>query len=69
MTFEAALSKLEKTIENLENEDLEQTIALYKEGVELSKYCDSILKRINADIVLLRKEGSGFREEIYGQEY
>src|SRR5699024_649746 len=46
MTFETALKKLEKVVQELEKEEvpLEKAIELYQEGMQLSKSCDDKLK-------------------------
>lgn len=45
LSFEEALHKLEEIVSQLEKEDvpLEKAIALYEEGMQLSKTCDAIL--------------------------
>ena len=45
-TFESALLKLESTIKELENGeiDLDKSIEKYKEATELLKFCDDKLK-------------------------
>ncbi|MEX0771271.1 MAG: exodeoxyribonuclease VII small subunit [Balneolaceae bacterium] len=44
--FEEALKKLEAIVEKLEDPDvsLEESIELYEEGVELSRYCSESLE-------------------------
>ncbi|MEX0995185.1 MAG: exodeoxyribonuclease VII small subunit [Balneolaceae bacterium] len=44
--FEEALKKLESIVEQLEDPDvtLEESIRLYEEGVELSRYCSKSLE-------------------------
>ena len=58
LTFEQALAKLEIVVETMESGEttLEKSIALYKEGAELSKYCNELLGRFESEIVLLQKE-------------
>lgn len=47
LSFEEALSKLEKIVLKLEEEDvaLEKAIDYYQEGMKLSKMCDEILDK------------------------
>lgn len=44
-TFESALTRLEEIADKLEegNIPLDESIALFEEGIELSKYCDKKL--------------------------
>ena len=45
MTFEEAFIKLEEIVKKLENgkTELDESMKLYTEGMELSKYCDEKL--------------------------
>ena len=45
--FEEALKKLETIVQQLENEEitLEDSVTLYEEGIQLSKFCTEILQR------------------------
>jgi exodeoxyribonuclease VII small subunit len=45
-SFEEALKRLEEIVEKLEDESisLEKSIALYEEGIELSKHCTETLE-------------------------
>ena len=46
LSFESALKKLEKIVERLESgeESLEDSIALYEEGVSIGNYCKDMLE-------------------------
>ena len=61
LDFEQALARLEAVTEAMENEEttLEASITLYKEGVALSKRCNEILSRFEAEITVLQKEADG----------
>ena len=61
LNFEQALNRLELVVEAMEDEEttLEKSIALYKEGVSLSKFCNEVLSRFEAEITVLRKEEDG----------
>lgn len=54
--FEELYKKLEETVEQLEKGglSLEQSIALYEEGMELAKRCQSILDDAEQRITKLR---------------
>lgn len=61
-TFEQALGKLEKIVEQIEAGQigLEESIARYEEGIKLIKQCRSILDVAEKRIQLLKKaEGGG----------
>lgn len=52
VSFEDGLKRLETIVEQLESGDLplDQTVALYKEGMELSKNCAAQLKKVQQDV-------------------
>lgn len=52
VSFEDGLKRLETIVEQLESGDLplDQTVALYKEGMELSKNCAGQLKKVQQDV-------------------
>lgn len=52
VSFEEGLKRLETIVEQLESGDLplEQTVALYKEGMELSQNCAAQLKKVQQDV-------------------
>ncbi len=56
--FESKLNRLEEISSLLENENigLEEAIALYEEGIELSKYCVTTLKNAELKITELKKK-------------
>lgn len=62
LSFEEALVKMEEVVQKLEQGDLplEEMIALYKEGMELSKICGDTLKNAEATIETLVKEQDQF---------
>lgn len=59
MTYEEAVSRLEEIIHLLENDniDLEKSISLFQEGVELSHYCDEKLKNIQKRVAQIYEDG------------
>ncbi|MCM3765215.1 exodeoxyribonuclease VII small subunit [Neobacillus niacini] len=58
ISFEAAMSKLEKIVDKLEAGDvpLEEAITYYKEGMELSKLCHDKLKNVEEQITKIITE-------------
>ncbi len=46
-SFEEALKKLETIVQQLENSEitLEESVNLYEEGIQLSKFCTEILQQ------------------------
>ena len=50
--FESTLEKLEKIVERLESgeENLEDSIALYEEGVNISNYCKNMLQNAKQQV-------------------
>jgi len=61
LSFEQALTRLETVVAAMENDEtaLESSISLYKEGIALSKHCNDILNRFEAEITTLQKESDG----------
>lgn len=55
MTFEKAMSELENIVYKLENGDaaLDDAINLYKDGLELSKWCNAKLKQAEEQITTI----------------
>jgi len=65
-TFESALKRLEKIVDELENGDLplERALKKFEEGVKLSAYCSKILNETEKKINLLLKEADGRLQEV-----
>lgn len=59
LTYEEALKQLEDIVQKLENNEipLEESIALFQEGIALSKYCDDKLKNIQAKVAQIYENG------------
>lgn len=55
ITFEEAYKKLEEIAIKLESPDitLDESIALFDEGMKLSKYCSEVLQRAKQKIEML----------------
>ena len=64
MKFEEKMSKLEKLIADLENDnsDLEVSIDKYNEAMKLIKECDEQLKNIETDINKLVSENGNLED-------
>ena len=60
-TFEAALARLEQIVQRLEKGELalEESLALYEEGVGLSRVCHAKLEEAEGKIELLMKDARG----------
>jgi exodeoxyribonuclease VII small subunit len=70
LSFEDAMTKLEKIVDKLEEGDvpLEEAILFYKEGMELSKLCHDKLKSVEEQLTQIitedgRKENFSVDEE------
>ncbi|WP_041643828.1 exodeoxyribonuclease VII small subunit [Mahella australiensis] len=63
-TFEKAIRELENIVTSLENGDvaLDQAIALFERGMELSRYCSQKLDEAEGKITMLMKEQNAFKE-------
>ncbi len=62
MSFEKALKRLEEIVKELEKGDipLEKSIALFEEGMKLSKFCNEKLNEIEGKIkIIIGKEENG----------
>lgn len=65
-TFEIAMKKLEKTVEELESGDLplEKSLKKFEEGIALSKFCSRKLEEIEARVNQLVKDSKGGVVEV-----
>ncbi len=67
-TFEQALLRLEEIVKNIENNEitLDESVKLYKEGIDLSVFCGNELKKIEQEIVVLKESADKiFNEELF----
>ena len=67
-SFEDAMSKLEEIVSRLEagGATLDESVAAFKEGIELVKYCSARLDAAEQAVKkLVEKEGDGFRLEPF----
>lgn len=65
LTFEEAMSKIEEIAEKLETGkvNLDEMIELYKQGTELSVYCNKMIDEAEQKIRILSKTGDGLVEK------
>lgn len=68
MTYEQAVSELEEIIRKLESGEasLDDSIALYSRGMELSKFCKEKLDSIVKKISILGQDGES--ESAFGEK-
>ena len=61
MTFEQAMSELEKIVTELERGDvpLEDSISLYEKGAELKKRCETKLKEAEQKVAAITLDEEG----------
>jgi len=65
LSFEAALARLEETVRLLEsgNAPLDESLALFEEGIALVKLCNGKLDAAEQKVVKLRVGGDGSATE------
>lgn len=65
LSFEELYSKLQATVETLEggNLSLDETLALYEQGMELAKQCNAMLDSAELRIQELAPNAQAFDEE------
>ncbi len=70
--FEQSLERLEIIVEKLESGELalDESLKLFKEGVELSKYCSSKLSAVQQEVkkVVVDNKGAFTLESFTGEE-
>ena len=70
--FEKSLERLETIVEDLESGELtlDDSLQLFKEGVELSKYCSTKLNLVREEVkkVVLDNKGEFTLETFAGEE-
>jgi exodeoxyribonuclease VII small subunit len=61
LSFEAAMTELEKVVGQLENGQvpLEESITLYQRGAELKKHCEAKLKAAEEKVAQITLDGDG----------
>ncbi len=71
LSFEKALEKLEKIVDELEegNLSLDDSLKKYEEGIKLTRTCQQKLEKAKARIEVLLKDTKGdFSREEFGSE-
>jgi len=65
LSFEDALARLEEIVEKLEAENisLEESVKLYEEGIELSKFCTQTLEQAELRIEKVNEQQADNKEE------
>ena len=60
--FESAIRRLEEIVSELEQSDLslEESLQVYEEGIELTKFCTARLEESDKKIKALVKDGNSF---------
>ncbi|SFA96820.1 MULTISPECIES: exodeoxyribonuclease VII small subunit [unclassified Bacillus (in: firmicutes)] len=70
MSFEEAMNELEQIVDRLEEGDvpLEEAIAIYKNGMELSKLCHDKLKNVEEQLTQIITEDGRTESFSIGEE-
>lgn len=57
MTYDQATKRLEEIVKVLENEQtpIEESLKLFKEGIELTQFCSTKLKDIENEIIIIQE--------------
>ncbi len=65
-SFEEAMQKLEKIVNELENGELtlDETVRRFEEGMKLADFCTEKLNQVEQKLKKLVKTDNGFQEEI-----
>lgn len=68
--FETALARLEEITNELESGDvkLEESIALYSEGVEIAAYCSQKLTEAGKKIKILKEKNQNSVEDSFDED-
>lgn len=58
-SLEEGFLQLEKTVENLEREDisLEDSFEIYKQGMELLKKCNAAIDQVEKKVLMMNEKG------------
>lgn len=70
LSFDAAIRRLEEVVDRLEQGDipLEESIALFQEGMQLSRLCHEKLAVVSHKIEVLVKENQEWQVRPYREE-
>lgn len=72
LTYEEAVKRLEDIVSEMENTDisLDNSLSLYKEGIELAKFCEEKLNNVEGEVSVLKKTSKGFfKKKSFIDEY
>ncbi len=66
LSYEEALEQLENMVENLEQDEasLNESVEIFKKGVELYKYCNNILLNAEREVKVLLDDSDGSLTEL-----
>ena len=69
-SFEAALARLEELVKTLENGEkgLDESLALFEEGVSLVRFCTEKLDSAEQKVQILMADAGAYREESFKAE-
>lgn len=69
-SFESAMHRLEEIVEHLEKSDLslEESLKIFEEGMELSKYCSAKLADAENKLKILVKKDDGYQLELVPED-
>lgn len=70
LTYEEAFNRLEKIISQLQSEDvnLDEAIDLFKQGVELQKHCNRLLKDAEKKVAQVLNEAGELEDFIHEKD-
>lgn len=65
LNFEDAFSRLEEIADLLDNDiSIDESLKLYKEGIEISVFLDKELKTAKKEVLVLKEQADGLFKEI-----
>ncbi len=72
MKFDTAIRELERIVKDLESRDmpLEKALALFEEGVKLTRHCSRLLESAEQKVEILTRdpETGGISREVWEEE-
>ena len=66
LTYEKAEKRLEEIVAIMEDSEtsLDESISLYKEGIELAKFCEEKLSKADEEVTSLKKTSKGIFKKL-----
>lgn len=65
LNFEDAFSRLEEIADLLDNDiSIDESLKLYKEGIEISVFLDKELKTAKKEVLVLKEQADGLFKEV-----